>query len=64
MPDLSGIWQVQGDAGAAGADHASREDAEKAAERQLMDNDGGKVFVFDTDGRLVKVTRVVAEDRS
>jgi hypothetical protein len=62
--DLSGIWQVVGDAETWGADHASREDAEEAAERHLMSCGGGKVFVFDSDGRLVKVTRVVAEDRS
>ncbi len=55
----AGTWCVSTDGrGAPEVEYSRRESAEAAAAREIERRGGGKVFVFDADGRLVKVIRV------
>ncbi len=58
----AGGWCVSTDGrGGPALDYARRADAEAAAAREIERCGGGKVFVFDAAGELVKVIRVARQ---
>jgi hypothetical protein len=62
VPSAAGRWCVSADGRAGPAiDYARREDAEAAAAREIERRGGGKLFVFDAAGQLVKVIRVARQ---